>query len=262
MSDIVLSVLAIVTLSYLGAGIPPPTADWGSMIADGESLITTQWQIATFPGIAILLTRPRPLAARRRPGGSAGARVTIGRSDPLGARSARRDPHAARRRQGRRRRQPRRPARRRARPRGRVGLRQEHDAARDPRTAARARAASPAARSCSTATRSRRSSLARLRGDSIGMVFQEPMTALNPVMRVGEQIAEGPRVRLGPERGEAARAGARAAAPRRHPRSRAPLPGLPARALGRPAAAHRDRDRAGVRARSCCSATSRRPRST
>jgi oligopeptide/dipeptide ABC transporter ATP-binding protein len=40
-------------------------------------------------------------------------------------------------------------------------------------------------------------SLGRLRGDSIGMVFQEPMTALNPVMRVGEQIAEGPRVRLG-----------------------------------------------------------------
>ena len=41
------------------------------------------------------------------------------------------------------------------------------------------------------------SSLGALRGDSIGMVFQEPMTALNPVMRVGEQIAEGPRVRLG-----------------------------------------------------------------
>jgi peptide/nickel transport system permease protein len=56
MSDIVLSVLAIVTLSYLGLGIPAPTADWGSMIADGESLISSQWQIATFPGFAIMLT--------------------------------------------------------------------------------------------------------------------------------------------------------------------------------------------------------------
>ncbi|WP_192385523.1 ABC transporter ATP-binding protein [Mesorhizobium silamurunense] len=30
-----------------------------------------------------------------------------------------------------------------------------------------------------------------LRGDDIGMVFQEPMTALNPVKTIGEQVAEG-----------------------------------------------------------------------
>ena len=46
-------------------------------------------------------------------------------------------------------------------------------------------------------------SLGQLRGADIGMVFQEPMTALNPVMRVGDQIAEGPRVRLEQSAGQA-----------------------------------------------------------
>ncbi|MGE0499934.1 MAG: ABC transporter ATP-binding protein [Rhizobiaceae bacterium] len=42
-----------------------------------------------------------------------------------------------------------------------------------------------------------------LRGDDIGMVFQEPMTALNPVKTIGEQVAEGIRWHTGASRHEA-----------------------------------------------------------
>lgn len=55
-SDIVLDILAIVTLGYLGLGVPRPTPDWGTMMADGQSYITTNWQLVTFPGIAVVIT--------------------------------------------------------------------------------------------------------------------------------------------------------------------------------------------------------------
>ncbi len=44
------------SLSFLGLGIQPPTASWGSMINDGREALTTAWWIATFPGLAVLIT--------------------------------------------------------------------------------------------------------------------------------------------------------------------------------------------------------------
>jgi peptide/nickel transport system permease protein len=56
MSDIVLDILAIVTLGYLGLGVQPPTPDWGRMIADGQTYLTTRWELSTLPGIAVVIT--------------------------------------------------------------------------------------------------------------------------------------------------------------------------------------------------------------
>jgi ABC-type dipeptide/oligopeptide/nickel transport system permease subunit len=49
-------ILVEASLSFLGAGIPPPSASWGVMIADGRALIATGWWIALFPGLAIITT--------------------------------------------------------------------------------------------------------------------------------------------------------------------------------------------------------------
>jgi peptide/nickel transport system permease protein len=42
-------------LAFLGVGAPPPSADWGSMIAQGKEYITTAWWVALYPGLAITL---------------------------------------------------------------------------------------------------------------------------------------------------------------------------------------------------------------
>ncbi|HZO38655.1 MAG TPA: ABC transporter permease [Methylomirabilota bacterium] len=43
------------SLSFLGAGIPPPTPAWGSMISEGRDFVTSAWWVSFFPGFAILL---------------------------------------------------------------------------------------------------------------------------------------------------------------------------------------------------------------
>jgi peptide/nickel transport system permease protein len=55
MSDVVLVVLSGSSISYLGLGVQPPTAEWGVMISEGQNFITTAWWITTFPGLAIVL---------------------------------------------------------------------------------------------------------------------------------------------------------------------------------------------------------------
>jgi peptide/nickel transport system permease protein len=42
-------------LSFLGAGIPPPTPAWGSMIAEGRDFVTSAWWVSFLPGLAIML---------------------------------------------------------------------------------------------------------------------------------------------------------------------------------------------------------------
>lgn len=51
--DIGNQILFFSTLSFLGLGTPPPTPEWGAMVADGMDNFM-QWWICTFPGIAIL----------------------------------------------------------------------------------------------------------------------------------------------------------------------------------------------------------------
>jgi peptide/nickel transport system permease protein len=54
-SDAVIDIVLGSSLSYLGLGIQPPTAEWGLMIAESQTFIGTAWWIATFPGLAIVL---------------------------------------------------------------------------------------------------------------------------------------------------------------------------------------------------------------
>ena len=42
------------SLSFLGIGVQPPTASWGSLVADGRSFLMDAWWISTFSGCAIL----------------------------------------------------------------------------------------------------------------------------------------------------------------------------------------------------------------
>lgn len=56
------AILAISTLGFLGYGAPPPTPEWGLLIAEGRKYLTAAWWLTTFPGLAVILV---VLAANR-----------------------------------------------------------------------------------------------------------------------------------------------------------------------------------------------------
>jgi peptide/nickel transport system permease protein len=51
-----LSIVTEASLSYLGVGIPPPTADWGSMISEAQQYYQEAWWFLLFPCLALIIT--------------------------------------------------------------------------------------------------------------------------------------------------------------------------------------------------------------
>lgn len=50
------AIISEASLSFLGLGVQPPTASWGSMLQDGKNFLVLSPHMATFSGLAILIT--------------------------------------------------------------------------------------------------------------------------------------------------------------------------------------------------------------
>jgi peptide/nickel transport system permease protein len=55
-SDCTYALLVTAAVSFLGAGVQVPQAEWGQMVAQGTQFFPTQWWLSTFPAIAIVFT--------------------------------------------------------------------------------------------------------------------------------------------------------------------------------------------------------------
>jgi peptide/nickel transport system permease protein len=84
------------SLSFIGLGVQPPTASWGSMLSDGQQYVASAWWLATFPGLALFglvlsvnllgdAVRDRLDPTRRVPHRTRRSRVSVG---PAAARPA------------------------------------------------------------------------------------------------------------------------------------------------------------------------------
>jgi peptide/nickel transport system permease protein len=50
------TLLVVASLGFLGLGVPPPTPDWGAMVAAGQSQLAGAWWLAVVPGVCLFLT--------------------------------------------------------------------------------------------------------------------------------------------------------------------------------------------------------------
>ncbi len=55
-SDAILLIIVTASLPFLGAGVQPPTPEWGAIMYEGRTVIETSWWITVCPGIALAIT--------------------------------------------------------------------------------------------------------------------------------------------------------------------------------------------------------------
>ena len=249
------AILALTSLDFLGLGVPPGTPSLGELLSQGKNNIDAWWiSLSTFAVLVITLLLLTFMGDALRDA-----------LDPRKAEMQVRGPpaapwrHAAARGQGparRVRRQGGRPRRRlfdRS-PGEKLALVGESGSGKtvtalsllglvqNAKVTGSARfAPAEGAQARDLLSLSERELLA-IRGQQIAMIFQEPMTALNPLYTVGDQIAEVLQLQEGLTRRRGLARGDRGAGGDGHARARAARRCLSAPALGRPAPAGHDRD--------------------
>lgn len=55
-ADAILTIIVIASLSFIGVGIQPPTAEWGSIMFEGRGVLESAWWITVIPGTMLALT--------------------------------------------------------------------------------------------------------------------------------------------------------------------------------------------------------------
>lgn len=54
--DAIVAIALASSLSFLGAGVMPPTPEWGQIIYEGRSVIASAWWIAAFPSLFLAVS--------------------------------------------------------------------------------------------------------------------------------------------------------------------------------------------------------------